>query len=147
MLDPIITSLHSFYQTPICLPPLDSDPDKIGSKSDHRIVLAEPINVINNKPGRVFKKVKVRPVPQSGIMKMKEWFVDQNWEEIFKAETAHEKAELFQNIIIKVFDEIFPEKTRKISNYDQPWITHRLKVLDRKIERGFLERKESQKSG
>ena len=145
LLDPIITTLHSFYQTPICLPPLDSDPDKNGSKSDHRIVLAKPINVINNKSGRHFKKVKVRPFPQSGIMKMKEWFVDQTWEEVFKAETAHEKAELFQNILLKVLDEIFPERTRKISNDDQPWITHRLKVLDRKRKRIYRKERRSEK--
>ena len=52
---------------------------------------------------------------------------------------------MFQNILIKVLDEIFPEKTRKISNDDQPWITHRLKVLDRKRKRIYRKERKSEK--
>ena len=96
LLDPILTTLSSFYQVPECLEPLDADPDKDGKKADHRIVIARPINVINNKPGRETRKLKVRPFPESGILKMKVWFVDQSWEGVFKAESAHEKAALFQ---------------------------------------------------
>jgi hypothetical protein len=35
ILDPIITDLSKYYQNPICLPPLDNDPDKDGVPSDH----------------------------------------------------------------------------------------------------------------
>ena len=145
ILDPIITTLHSYYQVPLCLPPLDSDPDKNGTESDHRIVLTRPINVINNRSGRDFKKIKVRPLPLSGINKMKEWFIDQTWNEVFKEESAHKKADLFQNMLIKALDEIFPEKMRKISNDDQPWITHRLKVLDRRRKRIYRKERRSEK--
>ena len=40
LLDPIITTLHSFYQRPECIAPLDADPDKDGVASDHKIVVA-----------------------------------------------------------------------------------------------------------
>ena len=66
ILDPIITTLSKFYQSPVCLPPLDPDPDKTGAPSDHKIVFMEPINSINNNPGRTQKKVTFRPLPQSG---------------------------------------------------------------------------------
>ena len=49
LLDPIITTLSGYYQEPMCLEPLDADPDKNGVKSDHRIVVARPINTIYNK--------------------------------------------------------------------------------------------------
>ena len=52
LLDPIITTLFKFYQEPMCLDPLDSDPDKNGVKSDHRIVLARAISTLNNKSCR-----------------------------------------------------------------------------------------------
>ena len=58
ILDPIITSLSIYYQKPICLPPLDNDPDKDGSPSDHLIVYMKPIDSMNNNPAR--KKVAVK---------------------------------------------------------------------------------------
>ena len=144
ILDPILTTLHSFYQIPVCLDPLDPDPDTDGKKSDHKIVVAKPVNVINNRPGREVRKVKVRPFPQSGIIKMQEWFIDQSWEQVFQEESAHQKAQIFQNKLMKILDEIFPEKIRKISSDDQPWISHKLKVLDRKRKRIFHKERRSE---
>ena len=143
LLDPIITTLHCYYQIPECLDPLDPDPDKTGKRSDHKIVVAKPINVINNRSGRLFKTVKVRPFPQSGVEKMRKWFIDQTWEEIYESESAHDKAQIFQNMLIEALDRIFPEKMRKISSDDQPWITHKLKVLDRKRKRIFHKERRS----
>ena len=85
ILDPIIMTLSHLYQQPLCLEPLDADPDKNGVKSDHRIVISKPISVINNKCSRLTRTIKVRPFPQSGILKMKDWFIDQTWEEIYSA--------------------------------------------------------------
>ena len=145
LLDPILTTLSNYYQVPECLDPLDADPDKNGKKSDHRIVLAKPISTINNKSGRVTRKVKVRPFPQSGFFKMKEWFVDQSWERVHQAETAHEKAAIFQQMLLLTLDEIFPEKIRKINSDDQAWISHKLKVLDRKRKRIYHKERRSDK--
>ena len=128
LLDPILTTLSKYYQIPECLEPLDADPDKDGKKSDHRIVVARAISVFNNKSGRETRRVTVRPIPESGILKMKEWFVDQSWEEVYQAESAHVKAEVFQQILIKALDEFFLQKIKKIkiNNDDQPWISHHL---------------------
>ena len=112
-------SLSSFYQVPVCLDPLDADQDKIGEKSDHKIVVAKPINVINNKSGRTVRKIKVRPFPESGMLRMKDWFQEQSWEKVLQADSAHDKAQIFQNMLSNILDEIFPEKLRKISNDDQ----------------------------
>ena len=90
MIDPILTTLSNFYQVPECLDPLDPDPDKNGEKSDHRIVIAKPVNVINNKSGRKTRKVKVRPFPQSGMERMKDWFIDPTWDQVYQAESANE---------------------------------------------------------
>ena len=40
--------------------------------------------------------------------------------------------------------ELFPEKTCKIQSDDQPWITHKLKQLDRKRKRLYRKERRSQ---
>ena len=52
LLDPVITSLETYYQTPTCLPPLDPDPESNGKHSDHRIVVFRPVSAINNQFAR-----------------------------------------------------------------------------------------------
>ena len=84
ILDPVIMTLSTYYQEPICLDPLDSDPDKNGTKSDHRIVICRPINVINNRPARITRKVKVRPITESGIEEMRKWLMDHTLKEAIK---------------------------------------------------------------
>ena len=144
LLDPIITTLSSYYQVPECLEPLDADPDK-DKRSDHRIVVARAISIINNRSGRETRTVKVRPMPESGIQKMKNWFVDQSWDDVYQAESAHEKAALFQETLLKALDDFFPEKVRKINSDDQPWISNRLKVLDRRRKRLYHKERRSEK--
>ena len=145
ILDPVIMTLSCYYQEAVCLKPLDPDPDKNGKPSDHKIVLIKPISVINNKPARKMRQVKVRPFPQSGLKKMQDWLIDETWKEVFEATSAHEKASIFQKTLIQKLDEIFPEKVRKISDDDQPWITHKLKLLDRKRKRIFHTERRSEK--
>ena len=145
LLDPIITTLSSYYQVSECLEPLDADPDKDGKRSDHRFVVARAISIINNRSGRETRTVKVRPMPESGIQKMKNWFVDQSWDDVYQAESAHEKAALFQETLLKALDDFFPEKVRKINSDDQPWISNRLKVLDRRRKRLYHKERRSEK--
>ena len=76
ILDPIVTTLSWYYQVPECLDPLDADPER-GKKSAHKIVIAKPIDIINNKSVRKAKIIKFRPLSKSGMIKMKEWFIDQ----------------------------------------------------------------------
>ena len=75
--------------------------------------------------------MKVRPFPQSGFNQLTEWFIDQTWDQVYNAQSAHEKAEIFQKLLIEQLDQVFPEKLRKISDDDAPWITFKLKKLDR----------------
>ena len=115
LLDPIITSLSNYYQVPEYVEPLVPDIDKNGKKSDHKIVLARPINEINNKSARRIKIVKFRPFPQSGMNKMKDWFIDQTWSQVYEATSAHEKAKIFQELLLNALDDFFPEKKEKLA--------------------------------
>ena len=76
---------------------------------------------------------------------MRDWFIDQTWDEVYTAESSHLKAEVFQKLLVDKLDEIFPEKTRKIQSDDAPWITFKLKQMDRKRKRIFHKQRRSEK--
>ena len=145
MLDPIITTLGSWYQTPVIHPPLDPDPDSNGSPSDHFIPVMKPVDIINNKPARTVREVIVRPLPKSGLDKFRIWIQEQDWAQILKAEGADTKAEILHNLVIRKLDELCPEKTRRIASDDRPWYTEQLKRLDRKRRREYKKNRRSNK--
>ena len=127
MLDPIITTLSTYYQPPEAKPPLDPDPDKNGEPADHNIVIMRPITNFLMSPARISKEISFRPLPQSGIDKMGQWITSQSWLEIYNAETAHEKAELLQNLVMTALETYLPKKTIKVTSDDKPWITSEVK--------------------
>ena len=144
MLDPIITTLSKYYQTPVCLPPLDNDPDKTGVPSDHMIVYMKAIDAISNNSARTTKEVKFRPLPESGIRDMGKWLVSYNWDSVINAETAHKKAEILQTILLEKLDFYLPEKIVKFTSEDQVWITPEIKEISRKKSREFFKKRKSQ---
>ena len=134
ILDPVITTMSTWYQTPLCLDPLECDSDKKGENSDHKIVLVKPLDSVNLKNARITRKIKVRHFPKSGIDNMRKWLMDFTFTEVLEAETAHEKAEKFQHVLLQKLDQFFPEKEVKFSSDDQPWITTKIKKLDRQCQ-------------
>ena len=143
ILDPIVMSLANYYQEPKYLEPLDSDQDKIGAPSDHRIICCEPISTVNNRAINTTREVSFRPFPQSGIDKFRDWLIDKDWSEIYAIKSANEKAEAFQNILVKQLDEVFPIKISKFKSTDQPWFNAKLKKLDRKRKRIYNRERKS----
>ena len=110
MLDPVIMTLSNCYQEPDCLEPLDADIDKGGKPADHMIVVARPIDNVNYRCSRQIREVKTRPITSSGLLKMKDWLIDHAWDNIYNVESAHEKAQNFQNILLEKLEEFFPQK-------------------------------------
>ena len=91
ILDPIITSMSDYYQLPVCLPPLDADPDSNGKPSDHLMVVMSPVSVLNNKSARTKKKIVYRPYSELRLQEMKEWIENENWNSILEECTADKK--------------------------------------------------------
>ena len=145
MLDPIITTLSKYYQSPVCLPPLDNDPDKDGSPADHLIVYMEPVNNFNNNPARKTKIVKYRPLPRSGIEAMGKWIVQEKWNTVTDAETANEKALNLQHLLLEKLEQFLPQKVVKFTSEDQPWVTAELKSISRKKKREYSKNRKSSK--
>ena len=103
----------------------------------------KPVDKINNVSARKTKEVKIRPFTESGMQNLREWFVHQTWEEVGREESAHDKARIFQELLLSALDKYLPEKIRKINSDDQAWITHKLKILDRKRKRVFRKERRS----
>ena len=80
LLDPIITDLHTFYQTPVCEDPLQVDQDKIGSDSDHLMVTMTPLSTLNNHVVTVKKRVEFRPMTDEGFKAMENKLQNLNWD-------------------------------------------------------------------
>ena len=68
---------------------------------------------------------------------MRNWLMQQEWKEVSEAESAHDKAQNLQTMLLQNFYKFFPEKTQKISSDDQPWISNKLKQMDRKRKQEF----------
>ena len=145
ILDNIITDLSKWYQSPECLPPLDADPGSGGKKSDHLIVVMQPISVLNNKPARTTREILVRPMKQSGINMFGNWIRNQTWIEVYEADSVDKKADILQKLLMDKIDEFLPQKKRIISSDDQPFCSQEMKRLKRLKGREFQKHRRSLK--
>ena len=71
--------------------------------------------------------------------------MDLTWDDVLKEETAHEKAAIFQKSLVDKYEEIFPEKILKINSDDAPWISQKLKKMDRRRKRIYHKERRSEK--
>ena len=145
ILDPILSTLGLWYQTPVSLQPLQADPGTGGATSDHMISIMRPISMVNNKPCRENRKIKVRPLPESLINLIKASLQFHSWENVYHATTSDEKAHIFHKEVMEKVNEIAPEKLRNVSSDDEPWFTDQLKVLDRRRRREFQRHRRSER--
>ena len=82
-------------------------------------------------------------MPESGLADYGNWLKGQNWSELYQSNDIDFKAEYLQNTLLTKFYEIFPIKTMKVSDDDQPWFTNKLKILDRKRKREYYKHQKS----
>ena len=145
MLDPIITTLSSYYQLPECLPPLDSDPDCNGKASDHLMVVMKPVSVMNNQPARRKKKITFRPFNDDCMQRMQQWIEKEKWSEVTHESSPHQKMEILQNLLVKKYEEFFPEKTKTVTSDDQPFYSNKLQKMKRRKGREYSKHRKSRK--
>ena len=145
ILDPTITTLASLYQVPECLPPLDNDPENNGKPADHLMVKWTPISSIDNESARLKKIIIYRPYADKSLNKMQEWIDQQDWSEIKNEKSAHDKMKSLQNLLIKKYEEFFPERKKIITIDDQPFFSNKLKIMKRRKAREFRKNRKSNK--
>ena len=96
-LENIITDLHTLYQAPECLPPLQVDLDKEGKDSDHNIVILPPITISNNNQ-RKKRPVVPRPLTDSGMEQFRQCIRSHNWDEVFCENCIDQKVATFTTL-------------------------------------------------
>ena len=144
ILENVITDLHTMYQTPQCLPPLQVDEDKAGSDSDHNIAVLPPIT-LNNSSKPVKRSVVTRPLPQSGVEQFGQFICGHGWEEVLGEQNLDKKVENFHKTLRTNLDMFFPEKSVMVSCLDRKWMTPQLKNLNRRTKREFYKNRKSPK--
>ena len=144
ILDPIITTLGKWYQSPVTKPPINANKNS-GKPSDHLIVLMLPLVSALDHPPRVYTSVVTRPLTQSGMQKFACWVENYEFLEIYECKDGHKMAEIFQDLLLKNFHRCFPIKTLKVCSEDKPWVSVELKKLHRSVQREYLKHKQSEK--
>ena len=94
---------------------------------------------------RDYQFVHTRPITQSGIDSFGRWMVSYNWHDLYTCRNVNDKAEFLQNALMSKYYECFPVKTMKLSSDDEPWVTSRIKQLDRSQKREFSKNQQSEK--
>ena len=145
ILDVIVTNMAGLYEAPYTISPLDKDDDQPGEASDHNIVIMKPLSNISQPAQKQYKFIKYRPFPDSGLREFGRWIQVQKWSEIYKIPSVTEKAKLFEDIVMKKVESVFPQKVIKIHRNDKPWVDTELQNLDRQRKREYNLRKKSKK--
>ena len=74
----------------------------------------QPVDNVYNEPSRTFREVRVRPLRQGGMEKLKNSFQAQEWGEVLKEESVDKKAEILHNMNLEKVDEFCPEKQENL---------------------------------
>ena len=143
ILEVVLSDLSNMYHSPTTLPPLQVDNDKTGSDSDHNIVVFAPQLNTQYKTVRKKKTMKVRPLPESAILKYETELIKCDWENIINCKDVNEKVTNFHETIISKLDKYLPEKTVRISSLDKKWMLPKLKALHRQLQREYYKNRRS----
>ena len=92
----------------------------------------------NNYPKPQVKVITYRPLPESGMLMMKQWLQNENWAQLYRLETAHEKAEYLHTTLLEKLDCYLPEKNIKVREDDQPWANEEVKILTENVNESIL---------
>ena len=145
ILDPIITDLHLFYQVPKIEEPLDSDSDKNGAPSDHKMVLMVPLNTVDNRIVRDKKTVEVRAFTEDNFQKMGAMLQEVDWKFIYQNSPISDKMERFQGLLFSLFENSFPLKRKVVLSDNEPFISDALLAMRRKKQREYNKNRKSKK--
>ena len=134
----VLTDLHTFLHPATALPPLQVDEEKQGRDGDHQaLILAAKANKKYFKQ-REKRRVKTRPMPESGIKDFCAELTKNRWMDLKAEENVNEKVEMFHNHITTLLNKHLPEKIVTMSSLDKKWMTPDLKQLLRQVQRERL---------
>ena len=145
ILDTCICDIHPYYQLPKVVPELQADSDKVGSPSDHKMVVLLPLTDTDNCIQREKKKVTYRPFTDKGFAKMEEELKSLDWTFVETLDHVNDQLLTFHQKVLSSYEESFVEKTRTFTTENQPWFSDFLNKLKRKKSREFSKHRMSSK--
>jgi hypothetical protein len=104
ILEIVLSDISNLFHPPTTLAPLQVDSDKKGSDSDHNVVVFAPQMNANFKIDRIRKSIKVRPLPESQILKFENDLINSDWRTVFNCQNVDEKVFNFHNFLTSTLD-------------------------------------------
>ena len=147
ILDVLLWNMSQYFCVPYIAKAVDPDNILSHVPSDHDCAVAVPLAGAGPEARtREYSIKKNRPLPESGIRDMGLWLSDIQWEAVMRPDfSPGEQDQVLRSALQHKVNEIFPEKTVRISNQDVAFITSDLKKLQRYIKREYKSRGKSQK--
>ena len=107
--------------------------------SDHDNAVAVPLAGAGPEGRTREYRVKTnRPITESGIRDMGLWLANIQWEEELKPYMSpQEQDKILRSILTQKLDDIFPEKSVRVSNQDDPFVTSEIKKLQMYLKREY----------
>ena len=119
----IITDLQSYFHEPKIIPPVPVDVQGKGVPSDHNGVFALPITSSNSLRTTVARKIQVRPMPESLMLKFGQILANETWNILEPQMTSTELVDMFEQHTSQLVNSVFPLKTVTVSDRDKPYMT------------------------
>ena len=108
-----------------------------GVPSDHNGVFALPITSSNSLRTTVARKIQVRPMPESLMLKFGQILANETWNILEPQMTSTELVDKFELHTSQLVNSVFPLKTVTVSDRDKPYMTEELKKLRRQRQRAY----------
>ena len=81
----------------------------------------KPILSIDSESVRIKKTIIFGPFSNKSLNRMQDWINQHDWSDITKEKSAHEKMKSLHTLLIKKYEEFFPERKKIITIDDQPF--------------------------
>jgi hypothetical protein len=143
ILDVIMWNMSQYFSTPFITKAVPADNPVTHVPSDHDCAVAVPLAGAGAEARTRQYSVKTnQPLPDSGIREMGQWLADIQWEILLRPEfSPEEQDQILRSALQHKVDQIFPQKSVRISSQDVSFITADIKKLN------FYMKKEYNKRG
>ena len=125
----------SYYAEADVTAPLLPDNPRVAKPSDHKVPIARPLALSSQPQCNVYRTKTCRPLPDSAVRTFMQWIHTQQWDTVPIGGSTTAQVAAYQKVVQDKVDQLFPEKTIRITNKDKEFITAELKLLDRKKKR------------
>jgi hypothetical protein len=135
IIDVLLMNCSSYYAVPEISAPLLPDDCRVAKPSDHKVPIARPLALSTRPQCNIYKTKTCRPLPDSAVRTFMRWIHTEQWDSVPTDGSTTAQVAAYEKIVEEKVEQLFPEKTIRITNKDKDFITAELKTLDRKKKR------------